>query len=198
MSGDRVARTTKAAIGERIRARREYLGMTQADLGRLIGTTSAAISNYERGTNEPGATSLDAMATALLCNVSYFYGEGETGRESALAGPATKADVREVLQRLEELEGSRRPSGGRRTEARFVHDIDDPSITDEERLRTRLANYNGSDEGILLLRNVEQLSPAERLRIAREVEAALERQRRIREVEPARSRRSKARRSGNV
>ena len=41
------------AVGLRIKAVREALGMKSADFGRLVGLTSQALANYENGHRRP-------------------------------------------------------------------------------------------------------------------------------------------------
>ncbi len=40
-------------IGYRIKEARENLGFTQTELGKLIGVTGSAITNYENETSHP-------------------------------------------------------------------------------------------------------------------------------------------------
>ena len=55
------------SVGERIRARRIELGMTQADLAKRIGTTYQAISKYEND-------SIDTIPTKKLSLIAYELG----------------------------------------------------------------------------------------------------------------------------
>lgn len=41
------------SIGERIRARREELGLSQAELAKKIGITQGSVGNYESGVSNP-------------------------------------------------------------------------------------------------------------------------------------------------
>lgn len=60
-------------IGERIRARRTALGMSQTDLGKEIRLTFQQIQKYERGINRVSATTLLDIAAALRVNIGFFY-----------------------------------------------------------------------------------------------------------------------------
>jgi transcriptional regulator with XRE-family HTH domain len=63
-----------ARIGERIRTRREELGLTQEEVARRLPgkVTGQRVSLWERGEHQPRADSLEALAKALDVSVSYF------------------------------------------------------------------------------------------------------------------------------
>lgn len=65
---------TYEEIGARIREVREKLGMTQADLGRLLTRTRthAAISDIERGKTRLDIEELSEIAQILTKPLSYF------------------------------------------------------------------------------------------------------------------------------
>jgi transcriptional regulator with XRE-family HTH domain len=52
-------------IGSRVRVLRKARGLTQADLGHLLGCDAALISRYERGQNAPGIDQLLLIAEAF-------------------------------------------------------------------------------------------------------------------------------------
>ncbi|ACJ01072.1 helix-turn-helix domain-containing protein [Rhodospirillum centenum] len=54
-----------AALGERVRARRGLLGMTQQELGRRVGLTFQQVQKYERGSNRVAVPTLIKLANAL-------------------------------------------------------------------------------------------------------------------------------------
>lgn len=60
-------------VGHRIRVRRELLGLSQAELGELIGVTFQQIQKYERGANRISASRLYDAARVLRVPVSYFF-----------------------------------------------------------------------------------------------------------------------------
>jgi transcriptional regulator with XRE-family HTH domain len=70
------------AVGARIRDQREARKMSQAELARQVGTTSAAVWNWETKGRVPRARVLAKVAEAL--NVSeQFLAEGGNGADSA-------------------------------------------------------------------------------------------------------------------
>lgn len=60
-------------IGERMRARREAVKMTQAGLATAIGITFQQVQKYERGVNRCAASRLHDAAIALDTDISYFF-----------------------------------------------------------------------------------------------------------------------------
>ena len=60
-------------VGQKIRARRMFLRMTQTDLGDTAGITFQQIQKYERGTNRVGASRLQQFSQALGVPPSYFF-----------------------------------------------------------------------------------------------------------------------------
>ena len=64
-----------AHIGSRIRKRRCEKGLSQADLGSLLGLSYQQMQKYERGANRVSAGQLFDIATALMTPVSWFYEE---------------------------------------------------------------------------------------------------------------------------
>ena len=70
-------------LGQRIRARRLVLGLSQADVVDRLRTqsiplTKAALSKYEVGKSEPRATILLSLARALECKAEYFLTDPKT------------------------------------------------------------------------------------------------------------------------
>ena len=65
--------TIERHVGQRIRARRTMLGLTQQQLADLIGVTYQQAHKYERGINRVSAGRLFELAKALGVDVSFFY-----------------------------------------------------------------------------------------------------------------------------
>lgn len=59
-------------MGERIRARRKELKIRQAALGKMVGVSNVAISQWERSETEPNGENLLALANALKCSPDYL------------------------------------------------------------------------------------------------------------------------------
>jgi transcriptional regulator with XRE-family HTH domain len=56
-------------FGARLRELRTAAGLTQRELAKRSGTSSAAISNFEAGNNAPTLGTLVRLADAIECNV---------------------------------------------------------------------------------------------------------------------------------
>ena len=60
-----------------MRARREYLRMSQGDVADLFSCHRVTISQYERGERDVNAEDLSRLAEILKVPVSYFYGDDD-------------------------------------------------------------------------------------------------------------------------
>lgn len=67
------------AVGERIRARRNQLEMSQEDLGRALGVSFQQIQKYEKGANRISSGRLIQIVNALQCSVTDLIGAGNSG-----------------------------------------------------------------------------------------------------------------------
>ena len=68
-------------VGARIRGRRTMLGLTQQQLGSMIGVTYQQAHKYEHGVNRISAGRLFEIAEALDVPVGYFYDGLSSGGE---------------------------------------------------------------------------------------------------------------------
>lgn len=69
--------------GERIRARRKDLKLTQRALAKLVKVAHVTISQWETGDSEPGGKNLFSLSNALQCSPTWIlYGD-----EAATPGP---------------------------------------------------------------------------------------------------------------
>ena len=69
----RRTRDADTAIGQRVRARRMLIDMSQEKLGARLGLTFQQIQKYEKGLNRIGAGRLWEIARILGVRVEYFY-----------------------------------------------------------------------------------------------------------------------------
>lgn len=60
-------------IGSRIKEARENIGLTQKELGKIIGVTSSAITNYENETSHPKEPILYALINALHVDANFLF-----------------------------------------------------------------------------------------------------------------------------
>jgi transcriptional regulator with XRE-family HTH domain len=69
----RGATPVDAHIGQKIRTRRNLLGLSQTDLADAAGITFQQIQKYEKGANRVGASRLQQFSDALGVPPSYFF-----------------------------------------------------------------------------------------------------------------------------
>ncbi len=73
-------------VGERVRARRLELDMSQTDLANKVGITFQQIQKYENGANRVSASRLWQFAAILGVPVDYFFqGLGRNDLPAAIA-----------------------------------------------------------------------------------------------------------------
>lgn len=80
-----------AYVGQRIRARRSELGMSQSKLAAELGLTFQQVQKYERGSNRVGAGRLYRLTHILSVPVTYFYDGLATARADADAPPLDRS-----------------------------------------------------------------------------------------------------------
>ena len=64
-----------------IKSARLKAGMTQKDLGKILGVTKQTIINYEKGTTEPSWERLEDIAKALKIDVDELFPYSEFGEK---------------------------------------------------------------------------------------------------------------------
>ena len=90
-------------VGKRVRHRRWMVGMTQQQLGDIVGIKFQQIQKYETGMNRISASRLWDIAQALGVSISFFF-EGFDSDEQSTT-PASAADGRgDLLADKEALE----------------------------------------------------------------------------------------------
>ena len=72
-SGKRGTTAVDTHIGQKIRARRTLLGLSQTELADAAGITFQQVQKYEKGTNRVGASRLQQFSEALGVPPSYFF-----------------------------------------------------------------------------------------------------------------------------
>ena len=91
-------------VGNRIRVRRQLIGMSQEKLGEALGITFQQIQKYEKGTNRVGASRLQAISTILNVPVSFFF-EDAPGVAALTGGMAEASSTSFVVDFLNSAEG---------------------------------------------------------------------------------------------
>ncbi|MDR3154504.1 MAG: helix-turn-helix domain-containing protein [Deltaproteobacteria bacterium] len=86
-------------IGSRMAQRRKELGLSQANLGKVLGLSSKAVCNYEVGRREPDMDTLAKLAKNLKCSADWLLGTGE----APFSPPAVPEWLRPLMGDLEEI-----------------------------------------------------------------------------------------------
>ncbi len=73
-------------VGNRIRLRRQLLGLSQEKLAEMLGLTFQQVQKYERGMNRVGASRLWDIGKVLSIPVNFFY--EDMNEETAKSSPA--------------------------------------------------------------------------------------------------------------
>ncbi|MER2510701.1 helix-turn-helix domain-containing protein [Amaricoccus sp.] len=92
-------------VGRRVRHRRWMVGMTQQQLGDIVGIKFQQIQKYETGMNRISASRLWDIAQALDVSISFFF-EGFGADETAAEAPMVQGDIQrgDLLADKEALE----------------------------------------------------------------------------------------------
>ena len=72
-TGRRGPTAVDAHVGQKIRARRIFLQMSQTEVADAIGITFQQIQKYERGANRVGAARLQQISDPLGVSPFYFF-----------------------------------------------------------------------------------------------------------------------------
>lgn len=89
------------SFGERLRERREELGLTQAELGGRVGVTGSTVGNYEKDRSAPDTQMLGRLFTALGCDANSLFRDCL----GAAAGEALTAQERALIKKYRALDG---------------------------------------------------------------------------------------------
>lgn len=86
-------------LGEKIKAARQNCGLTQEELGTMLGLTRTSIVNIEKGRQSPPLFKLSLMANFLQVSITDLLPENQV----RVLSPEVKTLI---LQRLAEIESS--------------------------------------------------------------------------------------------
>jgi len=97
VADERAAKAIDSRLGQRVRARRLEIGMSQERLADLLGVTFQQVQKYERGVNRIAASRLFAIADALDMPVARFFEGLAGGRVSGVAEERRKDHIEDAL-----------------------------------------------------------------------------------------------------
>jgi transcriptional regulator with XRE-family HTH domain len=87
-----MAHAVDVHVGQRIRQLRRTLGISQSQLGSLIGVKSQQIQKYETGANRVSAHRLWDIATTTGTTISYFFKDIGTAEPEVPGGREPQAE----------------------------------------------------------------------------------------------------------
>jgi HTH-type transcriptional regulator, cell division transcriptional repressor len=96
-------------MGQRIRARRKELKLTQKQLGKKVNKTESAVSQWESDTHAPAGPHLGALCVALRTSPQWIL----TGEEAAIDLNAIADLIGEDASMLHRLFSQLRPENKR-------------------------------------------------------------------------------------
>ncbi len=105
-TGTRGTTAVDTHIGQKIRARRTFLGLNQTELADAAGITFQQIQKYEKGTNRVGAGRLLQFSQALGVPPSYFFEGAPTVGKKASAPSEGELSEGAILSFLTTREGA--------------------------------------------------------------------------------------------
>lgn len=83
MGSERSAKAVDVRLGQRVRARRLEIGMSQEQLGEFLGITFQQVQKYEKGANRIAASRLWDLSKALEMPVAQFFDGFDAKKSSA-------------------------------------------------------------------------------------------------------------------
>lgn len=89
-------------LPNRLRERREQLGLTQSDVALLLGITPGAVGNYENGVSTPKADILFKVFDALKCDANYLF--QDEMKNMAQEDSATPFEMENLVKKYRDLD----------------------------------------------------------------------------------------------
>lgn len=97
MSFNRLSTDIDKHIGERLKLRRNSLGVSQEKLAQELGISFQQIQKYEKGKNRIASGRLFEISKILCVNIGYFFEGFDSKIESAL--PCSANDAYPLLRK---------------------------------------------------------------------------------------------------
>lgn len=118
------------SFGQRLRERREELGMTRGELAKALGVSQSAISNYESGLNAMREEVLLRLFKTLDVEPNYLYQDAFSGK-----GFICSAEEERLVKRYRALSTPGRQAAQSVLEALSAYQEDLEAIAPEEEVR---------------------------------------------------------------
>ena len=104
--GPRGTTAVDVRVGQKMCARRIFLGMSQTKLGDAIGLSFQQIQKYEKGMNRVGASRLQQISVALGVSPIYFFDGAPTVGKKISAPKEGELSESAILSFLATEEGA--------------------------------------------------------------------------------------------
>lgn len=91
-------------LSNRLKERREQLGLTQSEVASLLGITPGAVGNYENGVSTPKTDILFKVFDALKCDANYLFQDEMNDRLQE--DNATPLEMEQLVKRYRALDES--------------------------------------------------------------------------------------------
>lgn len=97
-------------LGQRIKETRKLAKLTQEQFGKKLNVGKSAVSQWESGTNEPSAETLNSICTQFHVTLDYLYGKSSKPDLTQIQEDSKKRnelslqaliDIRDALRRGE-------------------------------------------------------------------------------------------------
>lgn len=85
---------------QRLKELRTQRGLTQSQIGELLGVSCVTIARYEAGEREPSNAKLTTLANFFDVSIDYLMGRDEPARDGAEAYPPHLQETYRVLSQL--------------------------------------------------------------------------------------------------
>lgn len=96
-------------IAEKIKCTREQLGLTQEELGKLIGISKQSISSWEKGRNLPDILNIDKIANLSGKNLAEFFADTTNYQDYNLKLNADFTEKeKQIIYKIRSLNSERR------------------------------------------------------------------------------------------
>jgi transcriptional regulator with XRE-family HTH domain len=93
-------------VGQKLRARRVFLQMSQTDVANAIGITFQQVQKYEKGANRVGASRLQQISETLGVSPFYFFEGAPTVGKKTPAPQEGELSERAIVSFLGTREGA--------------------------------------------------------------------------------------------
>lgn len=85
---------------QRLKELRNQRGLTQSQIGELLGVSCVTIARYEAGEREPSNAKLTTLANYFGVTVDYLMGRDEPAKDGAEAYPPHLQETYRVFSQL--------------------------------------------------------------------------------------------------